>query len=996
PTSSKMEKFIFDVIVTHFELNPRLSVRDVSKLEVTVRFFGNSITMTKSRINVDEFKNNAGLEFNASIKKLRKNLEECGLQVEAKYDNRVLGMGTMSLPQKLIDSIDPNMSDALHTASTTIDKDGEVQGTVEIFFRLVIKCDEPKMGDDKICRTNMESSIPQQDIMFLVSGSQRCPNPCDPCVDILEQEEGDEQLQLDLSRYKSGSNALKAAAELTHTPAGNAACCEIKKMALECEKIVDSITKASGQPKPLKAPCRRAPEPSCNVDDFDYFPTIENPLTSPNVPCFSYMPARQGESPDFCSPSLMPVPISDLAKPMIKPIRFCPVCLTDMSWMPKFAACTTCGVKPMPVVEERHKEKKLTGDDIIKEFVGKSQNKSLDYYCEDPCKPKEEDSEDQRCYCTCKFGKLCAHCRIRKSLEDIFRADRNTRVCPKVKPQASEDFCVQENDPTECRPYLARVFSELRDLYNLKDTKRPTDVDSQSTIGSASRLRNQSPTEPRLKTAPKAKPVARKHKAVERIRKKFEAGHKDCVQTKNPVSRRQGWAWHLGKEATDHGWRPGFVRKSVKKIMKFFQDSSAFAICKKLKEEEATRMRRLPTLNLRKKEGVIYVTLRPLHDRNIQMHPIEFTIMKSDLAVAISDIKAKLKAKGFSKCTCHQPVMLCTCRHILDKKHLEYVLHKECKRRGMESCVDKLVLTDTSDSEMEFDFDVHPPASGDPCRWPPSRDVNNVNNGTQYNKKDLEVPPKWPTKVDPYWRAYDCAAGDRYTGTAFGVPGEEVFEDGIFGFGGGGPHGQSAAPGGRGKSAGVWGRGGGGPMRGGGRAGGGPRGGRGGAGGAGGPGGAGGAQSGPFGAGGPFGPGSKNFPGTKPKPGEIQKSPPIPVRMPERYYKAVKKAEEAKKEALELEEKKKKQGTNLIDYLEKKGTVPKPWNPNEPKTKEEKEEEKRHKGPIVGADGLTDAQRRRRDLLSGPVPPLDAMPRLGRGYDPCANPCNYACQPCYN
>lgn len=64
--------------------------------------------------------------------------------------------------------------------------------------------------------------------MFVMTDSQRNANPCDPCLDILPPEEGDEMLQLDLERYRAFQEALKTTKVFKHSPAGNAACCEIK------------------------------------------------------------------------------------------------------------------------------------------------------------------------------------------------------------------------------------------------------------------------------------------------------------------------------------------------------------------------------------------------------------------------------------------------------------------------------------------------------------------------------------------------------------------------------------------------------------------------------------------------------------------------------------------------------------------------------------------------------------------------------------------------
>ncbi|XP_030563654.1 uncharacterized protein LOC115764627 [Drosophila novamexicana] len=927
-------KFVFDIIVTHFESSV-VKINYPTNLSIVANFNNINVPLTSSRINVSEFKSGAGVELNAAPKKMRANLQECGMVMTVSYNAKVIGAGQIMFPQTMIDKIEAGMTDLMHVGSCDFEKEGESMGNLEVLCRLIIKCEEQSFEEQSECRRNIDKCINQEDIMFIVSESQRCPSPCDPCLDALEPEAGDELLKLDMARYRS-SNAggYRPAENLIHNPVENSACCQLKRMAEECEEIVDSIIKRSGHPKPLKSPCRRPEEQGgpCS-GPFQYFQEDNQPLRS-YVPCFSYMPARQDEGPDFCNPALIPVPISDLPKPSIKPARFCPVCLTNMSWLPKFATCPTCGVKPMPVVEERHKETKLTSEKIIAEFLGKTKDSKSDY-CVDPCESKKKQVDDDECrnvQCTCKCGKMCTHCRIRKLCGEIFEASKNEATCPSVKPKSSEDFCVIKKDSNECRPHLARVFSELRDLYEVKNAQHPSQLKLECGQKQSSNL-NQSAIDkkPKLEQKPKQKPTKSKQPGV---------GHKQCPKTKDSVSRRHGWAWKLREEAKINGWRPGFVRKSVKRLMKFFlqysPENKAFNKCQEALEAE--KERQPPTLHVCKKNGEIFVTLRALDNKNMQMKPIVFRVVKSDLAVALREIKKKLKDKGFRKCTCHKTVMLCVCRDILEKKHLEYALQKECKRRGMENCVDHLVLTDTSDSEMEYDFDVSPPAAS---ARPPRR-RKNANNGTQTNKKDLVVPSKYPITLSPYWRVYDCAAGDRYTGKAFGGPGENVFEDGIFGYGGGGPQGASNIHGTRG--------------------------------------------------GGPGGVlGGKSFPGNKKQPGQ-GKSEPIPVKMLKRHIEAIKNAAKAEKEAIKNEIERKKKGINLIKYLEKHGAVPTPWDPNNPQPKKPVVS-----GPVLGPDGLTDAQRKRRLLQQTCVPPLDSMPRLGKGYDPCQcyNTCvAQCCYPC--
>lgn len=110
---------------------------------------------------------------------------------------------------------------------------------------------------------------------------------------------------------------------------------------------------------------------------------------------------------------------TEWSKHLIKPIRFCPVCLSSMSWLPKFAACPMCGMKPMPVFEDSQINKQLTADQIMIDCLGKSQE---NVECESPCisaMNRKRDRETSKvdpdsCHCICKFGKECAHCPIRK------------------------------------------------------------------------------------------------------------------------------------------------------------------------------------------------------------------------------------------------------------------------------------------------------------------------------------------------------------------------------------------------------------------------------------------------------------------------------------------------------------------------------------------------------------------------------------------------------
>jgi len=74
-----------------------------------------------------------------------------------------------------------------------------------------------------------------------------------------------------------------------------------------------------------------------------------------------------------------------------------------------------------------------------------------------------------------------------------------------------------------------------------------------------------------------------------------------------------------------------------------------------------------------------------------------------------------------------------------------------------------------------------------------------------------------------------------------------------------------------------------------------------------------------------------------------------------------------------------KSKNNMIKYLQKKGTLVRPWNPQEGKDKRPRPP----KGGFVGDDGLKDNERKRKMLLAVPPIPITEMPRRGKAPNPC-------------
>ncbi|XP_060648781.1 uncharacterized protein LOC132786303 [Drosophila nasuta] len=898
------------------------------------------IEITTSRINVTEYNPNSSIEFLATAKKLRQSIENNGITFKAMAKSSTIGEGKMMFPDKFLEGIKEGMGDLEYEGSCSIEKNDEEVGKVIFKCRLIIKC-EKEDRDESECRRNMD--INQTDIMFVMAAPQECPqpHPCDTCKDAMQPEEGDERLQLDLDRYEPIKQPVHASPEEN---GDMDASCELKHMTKQFGHVIDSLVTQMN---------KLNPPTECLFTDWSGKP--------------SNIKSNEVDRP-------MPVPLEDWQENGISPIRYCPVCLTPMSWLPKYSPCPKCSNKPKPEKKEE-KKNKPTAEQIIQEYV-KVPPTGKDA-CQEPCdvdieNPEKAIEDQNRCGCICKAGKMCLHCRMRLISADIFEKKMSdSEECPEVKPTSKEDFCVVvEKKEEKCCTQLENVFAELLELYNKKDA-----AEEAAQMGS------------QMSSSKKLSSLTSKRESGGQTTGASPASNaeKKRVKKRNNVPRRHGWDWKCTDEARKHGWKPGAISRYVFNIMKFFtqcsDDPNATNISKEVDEQEKQKQSNKPFLNICKQNGAICITFQ---SSDPSENPIMFKIVKSDEALILSELKRKLKAKGFPKCSCHKPLMLCVCREIKEKQQLAAELESECQLLGMESCVEELILTDTSESEMEYNLDVSPPeAPAQSTRQPIKR--KSLNNSTQTeNADDLEVKSKYPTEFNPYYRTYDCAVGDRYTGTAFGALGEEVFEDGVFGNQGGGAHGPLADPGGKSRPQTIWGSKPGEAIRGRDGAGGGTRRGPGGA------------VGGGFGG----GAGGKSIPGAKKEP--TGKSAPIPVRMPARYYKAEAEAVEKEKKAAEAAIAEKKKGINIIEYLEKKGTVSKPWNPNEPK---EDKNKKTATELVVGKDGLTDAQRTRRALLQAPIPPLDTLPRLGKGYPQCdlcscyPNPysyqCNYCCDPCY-
>lgn len=131
--------FVFDLIVNRV-VSHEMEFSDPTKLEITANFFKTTIPLTPSMINVDEFKNNAGLQFQKDPKEVRKDVGSCGISFTVSYDKKTIGTGQASFPPPLVDTIDKEMPEFLHSDSIRLSRGTEVTGKLDFQCRMVILC----------------------------------------------------------------------------------------------------------------------------------------------------------------------------------------------------------------------------------------------------------------------------------------------------------------------------------------------------------------------------------------------------------------------------------------------------------------------------------------------------------------------------------------------------------------------------------------------------------------------------------------------------------------------------------------------------------------------------------------------------------------------------------------------------------------------------------------------------------------------------------------
>ncbi|XP_065360794.1 uncharacterized protein LOC135954531 [Calliphora vicina] len=807
--------FLFDIIVVRLDI-PNKTINDTSKLLVDANFNGNNIRLTSSRINVLDFKAERSLEFVANPLALKTELSSNPLRLKVTDAPTVLGYGSIEWPEEVLSGLLECAGEMTHSLETELKEcDGAKTGTIQVIIRLQPKCEEyvDDTSADGKCR-NANKEIDPNDILFVV-GEDKNPCCCSQ-VGIIPASDSDHDLApkcLDLSNFRAvNSQNVKNTNILDSL---DPACQKLKEVTNHYQKLIDAVmTKGKENPYTEKSPKEKddkfytLPTDSCfkiNVDSCFKINVLPSSSDSYTMPL--YCPS---DNKAFTANNVRQIAHKETLPDMVEhepeSLRCCPLCKEDMKFLPKLAACPNCCYKPVPYFEEKPYNDTQSADQVLKEYQDKLQtndNESSDTNLK----------EQTKCRCSCKYGsnKPCAHCRIRKLCEHIFQPPLPT-VQPNVEVEAktSEVHCASSDN----RPFLTRIFSELKDLYDIEEPKKKhfepderceMELNKEPSKKNQSLLKKDLMKEVQNNDYEKAKEISKPQKCCKRKKRSLkpasqqavksklydyqlvrqncetQIGHKTCINGfagRKNVPPNMGWLWNIHNSGK---WKPGAIRKPIKELMRYFlKDFPADTLLvsqysyRKISNSRNPNvpphvsLEQKPTLYIHKKNGEYIITMRPLKPLEVlkdaadpyeNMKPIQFRIVKNPQLEAIRNLKKCLKEMGFKKCTCHRPIMYCYCRTFLEKKKLEYQCNKECCERQLESCCDSLVLSDTSDSEAEFDFGVTPPVGV--IKPEKLKKINLVNVGTQYAELDWNPEPLFPRPPNKYMQMYQCAVGER-------------------------------------------------------------------------------------------------------------------------------------------------------------------------------------------------------------------------------------------
>ncbi|XP_016951444.1 uncharacterized protein LOC108025454 [Drosophila biarmipes] len=759
PNRDYMRCFAAKLIVQRLDMPGRdFECRDKLQVRASV-CRGCKICLDAGSIGVNCLPLNPDKTFQMEPECLQRQLAE-GITISVVYLRKEIARGCYFPPAAVVNRMINEFEEIVHDAHVELTCKGCTVGLLNLRFAMQMRCQTLKEdavvgrrlagGQERPgCSAGggMDMHVDPQDVSFMSSSS------LDPCAGFMPSD-------VEVSRRDSPS------------------CSEDRRQ--NCGDCLDAPPRLVDMAGPY-------PVYSCpKVDDCCVsFAPPAGPATQ-----FSSCQRNilgEGNSNRLCPKHSAP----KLRQMHISNTRTCVLCGEDVSWLPKVAACPACGYKPVPEFKERPYDEAATAQSILLEHLEHPvEELSFDLGSVEGCAASGERGDPGRT--SEAFETIVRDYQLlRRSIRES-----NTKAAAQSVAKTAQEG---DSKPQE----LAKVFAELRDLFKVKTPHDEAQKIQDICTEACNLARAHKKAQPERRKAGKsespeaacgkpAKAKKRHLKAKRPFRSRYYSMYrpperprdkKDCPEAEKKVPGHMGWLWTSHPLASKPGWRPGAIRRSIRGLMRYFLkdfpvDSvpvskymSYYRHKKSPKSpagEKAEDLVQVPTLHIEKKNDVYTITLRPLKDAKtlarsanpyVKMKPVQFRIVKNPLLKELRDLKRCLKGMGFSKCSCHKPLMSCYCRSFVDKKRLLYHVRRECERRQIDSCEDELLLTDTSDSEAEFDFGVTPPAG---LMHPERLRSSHVKHSeTQYEESDWVRPSLFPHMPDATVQYASCVMGER-------------------------------------------------------------------------------------------------------------------------------------------------------------------------------------------------------------------------------------------
>ncbi|KAH8388606.1 hypothetical protein KR093_011142, partial [Drosophila rubida] len=698
---------------------------------------GCKIVMCANRINVNHLPREPSANFSMLAECLEKELNE-GISVSVSYMKKEIGRGCFVPPEAVILRMTNTLQEVVYTANVELTCKGCTVGMCTIRMSMLMRCQN--LDPSEISNNDGDCDDGCGDACF--PNSQSCSST-DPCLGFVS---------VDDPSYSSA-----------------------------CFKSSDTLTRRAGGAEARKLIDMAGPYAVYGKSDYNTGCVDIKAMPGPGGQFTKASHLGSGNTNRLCPQISAP----KLKQMGIKVARECPVCHEDVSWLPQISACPQCGYKPLPEFEEKEYDEKATAHDILTEFFD---SLGMDNSSVSPKGVSET---------TCMQGS--AEQLDSKGSDGFQTIVQDYEALRKsIKKCKSSATCGSKSSQKAKTPNLIQVFTELRDMFqsgesNDKKQARIKEICEQACKLAKTTRHGRSKTKVAEQCA--VLKMRKRHSKRQRVHVKSRLyapvdshehrrqGHEHCHQDEHKVPAHMGWLWTQSPLAQRPGWRPGAIRRSIRELMSYFLKDfpvDSIPLSKymsyhrnkpRVEEEPGETIEDLvqvPTLHIEKKNDEYLITLRPLKDAETlklsanpyaNMKPVQFRIVKSPLLKQMRELKRCLKQMGFSKCKCHRPVVECYCRSFIDKKQLVEEVQRQCQQRRMAGCEADLVLSDTSDSEAEFDFGVTPPAG---LMHPERLKRTHVTHTeTQYNENDWAMPTMYPHPPNAQVQYGGCVVGER-------------------------------------------------------------------------------------------------------------------------------------------------------------------------------------------------------------------------------------------